>query len=123
MYEDLVYLSISHVVMSRFYLMSLEIIYWYGLSAFCPVLRATLWALSVGGNADTQRHEPKTATTKSATEDESYRRKTSLRHLSCFLIGNLTIFANLLNGLPVSLYSLLSEPWPETSTMAIPNTS
>jgi len=83
---------------------------------------ATLWTLSVGGNLDTQRNLNEAATTEDASFFFPYGREPR-RHLSCFLVGLITIFADLLNGKHVYLSPLLPEPWPNSLPLAIPNTS
>jgi len=83
---------------------------------------ATLWTLSVGGSADNESHKNKASQTHHHYSSNSVK-KNPVRHLSCFLLGLLTIVADFLNGKPVVLPPLYPEPWPTSYPQTIPNTS
>jgi hypothetical protein len=74
---------------------------------------ATLWALSVGGEADATLAAPPFECLEMlvGTHSRSTRRSTT-RLLSCFRRGCLVILAALLNHAPLPLGHFCPEPWP-----------
>ncbi len=62
---------------------------------------ALLWAITLGGEQEAQSHD------EFISEKEPSTSMTSIRHISCFLNGLLTILARLLMGLPIAFGLLL----------------
>lgn len=82
------------------------------------IVVATLWTLSVGGSADNESHKNKVSQTRRHYSSNSVK-KNPVRHLSCFLLGLLTIVTDFLHGKPVVLPPLYPEPWPTSSPQTI----
>jgi hypothetical protein len=76
---------------------------------------ATLWAVSVGGEADANL--PASCLHELPANHIARRRATRRsrpRLLSCFRRGVLVILSALINGLPLPLGTFYPEPWPTT---------
>lgn len=85
---------------------------------------ATQGLLSVGSSSDADSSAGR------ATEVPDHHQAHSVapqskrpRLMSCFLMGLLKILANLLNGQPIRMPSLLPQPWPSHLTPLGLNTS
>lgn len=74
---------------------------------------ATLWLLSVGGEAEeTIPMRTLLDVTQALASQRRQRRATRLRVVSIFRRGWITILVALLHGAPLPLGAFLPEPWP-----------
>jgi len=85
---------------------------------------ATIWLLSVGSSSDADPPAPNTTEMPDHHQANSVASPSKrLRGMSCFLMGLLKILADLLNGQPIRMPSLLPQPWPGHPTPLGLNTS
>ena len=78
---------------------------------------ALLWAITLGGEQEAQSHE------EFISDSEPSTSMISIRHISCFLNGLLTILARLLMGLPMAFGRLLPKPFNHPSHSFISDSS
>ncbi len=78
---------------------------------------ALLWAITLGGEQEAQSHE------ELISDSEPSTSMISIRHISCFLNGLLTILARLLMGLPIAFGRLLPKPFNHPSHSFISDSS
>lgn len=87
---------------------------------------ATLFTLALCGDAAPTLYSadlPSVQMDGFSETKREHKQKKHKRHISCFLRGLLTILADLLNDLPLSLRPLFPESWPVSLELPIPNTS
>ena len=73
---------------------------------------ALLWMVTLGGDEQTQSHEPLNSSNSQSTSTTS---TTPTRQISCFLNGLLTILGRLLNGYSITLGRLFPCPFPHST--------
>ena len=73
---------------------------------------ALLWMVTLGGDEQTQSHEPLNSSNSQSTSTTS---TTPTRQISCFLNGLLTILGRLLNDYSITLGRLFPCPFPHST--------
>jgi hypothetical protein len=82
---------------------------------------ATLWLLSVGGEADQQIPESTLPdVTEAIARNHRQRKETRLREVSIFRRGWVRILVGLLNGQLLPVAPFVPEPWPSSRTSILP---
>ncbi len=85
---------------------------------------ATLWMVILGGTTETQSltsNFPKMPPEKIAVHESSGIKKE--RHLSCFVLGFVTLMADLLNNIPIHLERWSSFPHTRVDSFYACNSS